>query len=211
MVMDELDNSPEFPPNNITLILNQALYRLNLLVAWQQTTVPMLTSEPDADRGPVFIYDVPPGILIPMRVDIEGIALAGPISLRRMARQFRYWSTDATADNGPVSTWSRIGLSKFIIYPADSIGGSAMDVTGVQPITPLSLPTDTITLDNQFADILIEYARMRAGFKEPFQSFQLFLKQKPELQRKISALSRWERVSNPEFWISKRQADAKDM
>src|SRR5579863_3219021 len=118
LVLDQLDSSPEFPLPSVLAVINQALYRLGLLTGFNQSTVPI----PGFTQANTFQYNTPQGILIPLRLDVEGVAI-DKYSLRRLAREFRDWTTDTTAFAGQISRWAMIGFSTFVIHPADAVGG----------------------------------------------------------------------------------------
>ena len=199
-VLDGLDNNTGlFPQGNITAVINQSLFRLGLLTGFNQATVPV----PGFTQQNVLLYQTPPGIIIPLRLEIEAQEI-DPVSFRRLAQEFQFWYSDNTAANGPTARWARLGFSQFIIHPQDSVGGLLMEITGIAPITPLVNPGDTITLDQQFADILIEYSIIRLFLKETGTPFSSMLKRLPELKRKIWAMSIWRAMGYPAQWIDQQ-------
>src|SRR5574337_450524 len=89
-VWDRLDvNSSFFPEPQVRLAINQALKRLNVLSGFNQATVGV----PFTTAGK-YLYAVPAGITIPLRVEYERRELQR-IGLGRLARRYRTFLTDS--------------------------------------------------------------------------------------------------------------------
>lgn len=198
-VYDTLDqNKLEFPLANVTAVINQAAYILNILTGFNQATV----MAPGYSQPNQLEYPTPPGILIPTRLDIEGIEIERT-SLRKIAGKSINWAVENSASYGPTSSWAPIGLQQFVIHPQDAFGGLLMEVTGVAPFTQLVNADDEINLDNQFTDILPTYSKIRLLLKEGGQPFANAMRDMPELVRKIRLMSRWGEYGYTDYWLQK--------
>ncbi len=201
-VLDGLDqNNLFYPTGNTRSVLNEGLRRLNLLVAFQMTTVPV----PGATVADQLIYRTPAEITIPLRVYFEKIELS-KASIRQIATKYRTWSTDSNATRGPVSEWAPIDIRQFIIHPIDAGGGRLLEVNGIAKITPLVEPTDVIQLDNQYCDLLIDFAKGRIMLKEGGKNWaDNSVLSYSEWVRKVKAWSVWRGVSFARYFLAKEE------
>lgn len=177
-------------------IINECLANINLITGFYQGTSPALIS-----GAGQLIYSTPTGMLYPQRVQFESSQL-DPCPITRIGRDYRTWTTDTTAKLGAVARWVPIGINYFAIHPADSIGGNSIFITGVLEVPELVLPTDTITLEDQYCDLLVNavYSRLVLKLTGPMTLAGLSLYQKailPELKR-LTVLSsmKW-----PRFYV----------
>ena len=204
-VYSGLDNNTlEFPEVYVRLAINEGLRRLNLLTGFQQATLPIDGNFTVAGRRQ---YSTPAGILIPLRVDYEGVEIQR-VALERLARAYQNWSVDSSDSFGPVARWASIGLTTFVIHPVDALGGGLLEVTGVTSITPLVNPGDFVTLDDQFADILVSYAKMRVMCKEggkPFADLAITMRATWE---DVQEMTIWKGVDFPGYWLAKQTRPA---
>ncbi len=196
-VWDGLDSNDQmFPEGNVRSVLNEGARRLNLLVAFRQVTVPV----PGATVANQLIYRTPSEVVIPLRVYFEEVELS-KASLRQVATKFRTWATDSTATRGPVTRWAPIDIRQFIIHPRDAVGGQLLEVNGIARWVPLVEPTDTITLDDQYCDALVDYCKSRIRLKEGGQPFALASVAYQEFIRKTKAWTVWESMKFPSYFV----------
>ena len=170
LLYDALDaNSGLYPQAQVTQVLNDSVRKLSLLTGLSEDTVPALT------QANQLVYTTPTGILVPIKVYCEGAELE-KYSLVELGTKYRNWATDTTAAYGPVARWAPIGLTQYVIHPQDATGGRLLEVQGVAPVTPMTLPADTVDLDDEFVVTLIDFCRGRILLKlggKPFASASL--------------------------------------
>jgi len=140
-------------------IINECLQSINLICGFFQGTSPALIS-----GAGQLIYSTPAGMLYPQRVMFESSQLDA-VPITRIGRDYRTWTTDTTAKLGAVARWVPIGINDFAIHPADSVGGNAIFVTGVMVPPTLVLPTDAISLEDQYVDLLVNAVYSRLPLK----------------------------------------------
>jgi hypothetical protein len=184
--LDQLDQSPEFPPTQVTAVLNQGLSKINCLVGIQSATIPV----PGFTVSNQFAYAVPSGIFIAVRFDFEGQELSR-MSFDRLVRAYPGWVTDVSANVGPPAHAGSVDLQNFILHPADSYGGGLLEVTGITPTKPLVSPGDVVQLDNEFTEILVAYAKMRLLAKESNKAFFDAWNAWKPYQKKLRSMSIW--------------------
>lgn len=195
-VYDRLDNNTQFfPTAQVTLAINQGMKRLNLLVGVSQATVPV----PGWSQSNQYLYQVPAGIVVPLRVYFEGRQLE-TLSLASLARRYRNWIFATTANQGTaVLRAAFMGLTQFVLNPADARGGSMIEVVGIAPIAPLVNSGDQVYLDDEFADIVISYSVMRVLAKEGGQLFRDASGIYKEAMSNIKAMILWEGSNFPDY------------
>lgn len=204
-VWDSLDdNRGFFPEGNVRSVLMEGLRRLNLLTGFQERTIPVA----GATVANQLIYRTPPDITIPLRVYFESVEL-NKASLREIATKFRTWSTDSTATRGPVTRWAPIDIRQFIIHPMDAVGGQLLEVNGIARLTPLVNQTDVIQLDDQYCDLLIDFAKSRILYKEGSKIWaDGSTLSYSEWVRKVKAWSVWQGVRFSRYYLTKEEEPA---
>ena len=204
-VYSSLDgNQLEFPERFVRAALNEGLARLNLILGYNQVTLPIAGTTGNFTVAGQREYNVPAGILIPIRVDFEGTEIQR-LSLERLARAYRTWAVDTSTYMGPPARWASIGLKQFVIHPIDADGGSSLEVTGIANITPLVNQDDVVTLEDQFTEILIMYAKTRVMAKEPGKPFADQARQLQEMWKTVRKASIWKVNEWPLYWYGKQQ------
>ncbi len=199
LVYDGLDgNQGLYPPAQVTSVLNEVLRRVNLTTGFTQTTVPV----PGYTVANQLLYPTPPGILIPTKVYYEERELE-KYSLAKLAQKHRNWAIDTNQWQGQVARWFPLGLTTFGIHPLDANGGGLLEVQGVAPITPLVLPDDVVQLNDELAEILVEYARGRLMLKEPGAPFNAASAAYQDFIRAMKGMAIWGQIQWPSYWISK--------
>ena len=166
-VLDRLDqNTGEYPLTEVDYVINECIRITALFTGFYKATVQV----PGYSVANQLVYNTPPGILAANVISFEGRQLQ-KISLRRLARQRRNWATDTTAAYGRVEYWAPVGASKFVISPIDSQGGRDISVTGMAEPPLLVKPGDVMTLENEYVELIPEYAIHRLLFKEGGKAF----------------------------------------
>ena len=204
-VYARLDTSPLglYPVSQVTLVLNEGLRRLNMLIGWKMDTVAV----PGFTQANTLVYTVPDTLTIPTMVWCEKRALR-KISLARISQQFKNWITDTNLTAGPISRWVPIGLTKFAIHPQDSADGRLLEVTGIAKVTPLVGANDTVDIEDEWADALVDYALSRIRLKEGgtrFASDSIIYNQ---LVSKIKPALLWQSMKFHAYFVSKETEPA---
>ena len=140
---------------------------LNCLTSWSITSVNL--SQP---TQPCRVwYDVPYGLIIPTRVQIDGRFLK-KTTLNQLARSRPNWVTETTSSQEqPVTHWLPIGLRKFGIWPADACGGQQIIVSGPTDIQPYTDPNQTVSLSNDLLSSFDTLAILTLMLKESSKTF----------------------------------------
>ena len=161
-VLDRLDqNTGEYPLTEVDYVINECIRVTALFTGFYKATVQV----PGYSVANKLVYDTPPGILAANVISFEGRQLQ-KISLRRLARERRNWATDTTNSRGRVEFWAPAGASKFVMTPIDSQGGRDISVTGMAEPPLLVNPDDVMTLENEYVELIPEYAVHRLLLKE---------------------------------------------
>lgn len=162
-VLARLDNNSQlYTTPEITAVINEAQVVSNILIGYYQGPVVM----PGWSQAGARWYNTPPGMLIPSKIQWEGRYLQ-PTGINALGRSHRTWSTDTTANTGyPVSGWVRWGLNKFAVWPADSLGGAQIVVSGILEPVPLVNPTDTVTWSSDVVNCFDVYTAHVLQMKE---------------------------------------------
>jgi hypothetical protein len=198
-VYDSLDNNQGmYPPAQVLAMLNEGLFRLNIICGLFQAIIPV----PGFSVAGQLEYDVPTGILIPLRVYLEGRELE-KTSLTRLGDKFRDWTGETSQYNGPVQRWAPVGTRKFVVHPREALGGQMLKVEGIVPSVPLSTPGYSTQLDDQFSDILTDHAKTRVLMKLGGKQFSDASLTRNEMVRKLKALTVWTGMKFPRYWILK--------
>lgn len=178
------DNSLLYAQPEITSVVNESIRVINLLTGYLQITI-QFTSRPNQAW-----YDVPAGILLPLRVQFENIFLDRR-SLIDLGQAAPNWLTENTANTGvSVAHWTTAGLDKFAIHPADSIGGNDLQITGVQEPVPLVSLSDVIQFPNEFVEAVTDMSIVALVLKE---GGKIFADAQQIYQKAISKVKKFRR------------------
>lgn len=190
-------NTRLYTDTEVHAAIDDAIRALNLFTGYiQQTTTH--TSFTDADEH---IYDVPSGYLFLTKVEISGRVL-DKTGLGQLCNSHPDWLRETTSNTGvPVSRWCPIGLNKFAIHPADSIGNQTLKLSGVKEPSSMSSDTSTIPIPDEFGDIIedivLSYLPMKEGglvFQQAALGYQGFL-------RRMKELNRFTHHKNPQYYV----------
>jgi hypothetical protein len=150
-------------------------------------------------------YSMPSGILFPLKIQYEGHLLQ-PQSIRAIGQANPRWVQQTTTSLGsPPSYWIPNGVDLFAIYPADSIGGGMLTVTGVVEPQPLVADTDTLVLPNEYSDLIVDLSTHNIQLKESGQLTQQSVVWYQSFLAKMVLLSIWKGLTQP---VLKAQAIA---
>ncbi len=140
-------------------------------------------------------------MLYPQSVIFESSQLDA-VPITRIGDDYRTWTTDTTAKLGAVARWVPIGINYFAIHPADSVGGNSIQVTGVLETPTLVDPDDAITLEDQYASLLVEsvYSRLVLKISGPSCLAGLALYQK-EILPSLKRLTVLRSMVFPRFYV----------
>ncbi len=196
-VYARIDNNTQlYTQSEVTSSLNESLRVLNSFLGFLQGSVQMMS-----EAGRVW-YDVPTGILIPMRVQFEGVYLQKMFP-SQIGKAYAGWTAETTLNTGtPVAEWVPCGLTKFAIHPADSVGGAVINVTGVLEPTPLVNPTDTVTIPNEYTDILVNLSGQVLTLKETGKLFSQQIFYYREFMRIMAKAAIWRGAVMPQYSTS---------
>lgn len=155
-VLSRLENNDQmFQSDELTDAINEAICISNMLCGWYQSTIPISTLTTIADRH---IYDTPNGIIFPIRVTFEDQVLEVS-NLFAIINDWPSFLRDTTSNTGnQVSRWVPLGLTKFAIHPADSVGGGSLMVTGISEPDTLTDDEDQIHIPKEGITTVCDYA-----------------------------------------------------
>lgn len=150
------DNNLMYSGDEVRDSINDALRTLNMMCGWYQGTFSVPGGGTTiADRT---IYDVPSQILFPQRVVWAGKVLEKS-SLATTSNEWPNWMKDTSSNNGtPTSRWVPIGITKFAIHPADSLGGATLQVTGISNPDILVNDSDAAYIPKEGVTAVVDYS-----------------------------------------------------
>lgn len=191
-------NNLMFLPDEIRRAINSGFQCANLVVAWNQLTRPLRSGATIANRH---IYNVPSEIIFPQKVVFEGQALE-KVSLTALSSTWPVFLQDTTATTGKqVSRWCPVGINKFILHPADSVGGGYVEVTGIGEPTEMVNDSDTVSIPKEGVTAIADYAAHIVQCKlqgTPFiQSIGMF----KNYQSLLGLNKYWETFKQPNLFL----------
>lgn len=202
-VLNRVDNnSLLYPQDERYLYYNEAQRFLNVITGFLQTTVPV----PSGTVPRRVWYDTPAPILIPLKVQFSGTYLHKS-SLTRIGQTNPTWTQDTSANLGyPPSSWIPVGLTKFGLHPADSIGGGEILVTGIQdPILfSTSAPNQIVPFPNEYLEAMEDLSAFSIQLKEGFPLFQAANILYGKFMAKMGENSRWRNLIMPVFPVERQ-------
>lgn len=207
-VLDRLDgNSLLYTTPEVDSDLNDAIRVLNLFTGFNQQSVQV----PGFTVINQFLYAVPSPILFPLRVYFNRRQL-WKTSLRKLSYTNPNWLRETSAMGLPVQHWVPMGISTLAIHPADSAGGQELLVSGIAEPTKLVNPGDTITVEDEYAECIVELAadtlQIKEGGKIFADSTALYLKFLSKMREK----KRWRSQVNPRYFVKvEKQREAEEV
>lgn len=194
-------NTLLYTQQNVTDAINECIRVVNLATGFLQITAQV----PNLSQSNRVFYDVPAGILVPMRVQFESGYLTKYFP-NAIGMSYATWTQDNTANTGlPVSEWIPTGFSKFAIHPADSIGGSPIFVTGIAEPVQLVNQSDTTLIPVEYSDCIINLAAQILCLKETgalFKQSSLYYQQYLSLMKKLTI---WRGMIMPRYYVETTQ------
>lgn len=196
------DNDQMFQEDEVIDAINEAVYVANMLCGWFQQTYSISTTYTIANRH---IYDVPEEIIIPMRVVFENQVLeVSPLD--STLNNWPDFLKDTTDSLGmQVSRWIPLGIRKFAIHPADSVGGGLLQVTGVAEPDVLVNDSDLIYVPKEGVTAICDYAAHIVQCKlqgTPFvQSMSMF----NNFQAMIGLYKYWNSYKQPNIYFDQQK------
>lgn len=181
---------------------NEAQRFLNLITGLLQVTVPVPSG---AVQRRVW-YDTPAPILIPLKVQFNGTYLHKS-SLTRIGQTNPTWTQDTSANVGfPPASWVPVGLTKFGLHPADSIGGAEILVTGIQEpvLFSTSNPNQLLPFPSEYIEAMEDLSAFSIQLKEGFPLFQAANMLYQKFIAKCGQESRWRGLSFPVFPVERQ-------
>lgn len=189
------DNSLFYPPYQVVNAINEALRTLNLFTGYYQATATVGVSV----AGRFFYYN-PVSIIFALEVYIDRRMLyRSPLSSTARART-DFLRADTLQDGDPLF-WIPLGTSKFIVTPADTLGGRALEVVGVSEPPLLISGTDISVLADDWLELVENYAFYTLTFTEGGKIFADASKLFQHFQRRMKDLQIWTTMTNPRYFV----------
>jgi len=149
------------------------------------------------------VYAMPATVLFPLSIWFEG-KLLNKCELTTLSGLLPRWLKETTAtEDAPVADWIPLGLTQFAIHPADAIGGRDLRVYGVLEPVKLVLDTDVIDIEDEFHEIIVEYASSTLPLMEAGKTFADAAESYLSFQKKMKSRMRWQKMKMPYFEIER--------
>jgi hypothetical protein len=202
-VLGRIDNnSTLYGQSERYVYYNEAQRFLNIITGFLQTTVPVPGGAVANRRW----YDTPAPIIIPLKVQFSGTYLHKS-SLTRIGQTNPTWTQDTSANLGyPPASWVPVGLTKFGLHPANSIGGGEILVTGIQDpvLFTTSNPNQVLPFPNEYLEAMEDLSAFSIQLKEGFPLFQAANMLYQKFMARMGTESRWRNLSMPVFPIERQ-------
>lgn len=160
----KFESVPFFTIVEQDVAINEALQWYNLYTGLWKRRVSATTS------ANLVYYSTPSTLVYNSRMEFNG-KLLNQSSLTDMDNGRAGWEGETTADGGDVpsspQTWIPVGLLMFALWPADAAGNNGLLIDGVHTTPTLTLPTDTIDIDDSEIDAILGEALYILCFKDP--------------------------------------------
>ena len=203
-VYSRLENNDQmFQPSEVTDAINEGVSCVNLICGWYQGTRSVSTVTTIAGRH---IYDVPEDIVFPQRVTFEGQVLERS-GLMTLASTWPRFLQDTTSNTGKqVSRWSPIGIRKFVIHPGDSVGGGALEVTGILNPDVLEESSDQVYIPKEGLTAVCDYAAHAVQCKLQGTPFMQSLTMFRNYEALVGLQKYWANYKQPNLFFDERNA-----
>lgn len=157
------DNVPFWTAAEATWAINEALQWYNVATGvWRERAVQPTVQDQ-------VLYSVASALWTPCRMEFNGKSISMS-SLDDLDNGRPDWQSEVTGDSGVPSEpqlWAPVGMTQFVIWPADGTGQNSLQTDGVLQTPTLAADTDTIDLDDSELDALLGEALHIAAFKDP--------------------------------------------
>ena len=197
-------NTRMYTASEVYRAINNALKITNLFGSWQSKTVDARPGFTVAGR---IMYRVPESIVFPEKVTYEGMEL-DKVGLHHRCKEYPDWMSESTSSTGgPVARWCPYSLNKFLIHPADSVGGGQLLVTGLACPDDMAHSTDTVSIPRNVATTVAEYAAHIVQCKltgTPFtQSMPMYRAYEKYIKQQRAYLT----YKHPNLWFDIKQPE----
>lgn len=150
------------------LAINESFRTWNLLVgAWRQRFVTATVA-----NSPYYV--TPAGAFVPIHITWREQPLDDG-SLADLDRGRPSWRSETVASGGEVpavpTLWAPLGVTRFVIWPADTVATHQLAIDAVIPAPALVTPSDTADVNEADLGLLLGFALRLAAFKKPGQRF----------------------------------------
>jgi hypothetical protein len=197
-VYSRVDNNQLlYPQVEVIAAINEGIKLTNLLLGYYQDTITL----PDVSQPDRLFYDLPAGVVFPFRVSFENQYLR-PMSLNSIGQYSAAWMTATTGNTGmAVSNWIPVGLFKFAIWPADSVGGGQIAVASLVEPPVLVNPKDTISWSSEASLAFDQYAEHVIQLKESTADFSKASMAYNAYQSSVKRSSYIANLRMPRWWV----------
>lgn len=193
------NNSRAFGAVQLTTVINEGIQVLNMHCGWVSQTIDL---GPTVSNRP--IYNIPEQIIYPTRVYFEGRVLY-KTTLRDLLDLHPSALIENTSQRyGSVEQWCSIGSSKAFIWPAASVAGQSLQVTGVVEPTTLTTDASVIQLPNEAASAIADYAAHRVQFKIGGVPFNQSIAYYANFQTFMKSRTAWRNLDFPGWKIARQ-------
>lgn len=186
-------NTQLYSLTSVNSRINEGARCLNLFTGFSQATV--LAGLTIANWQ---WYRVPAPIVFPMKVYCENREL-NKSSVSSTSDVSPRWLRGST--NQQIRSWIPVGTTMFAIVDVDPTGGKALSVMGVTTPALLVNETDTLNLDDEYADLIVDYAFVNLVLKEGGKPFADASSNYKGWLKRVRALQRWEKKINPSWMV----------
>ena len=189
------DNSLFYTQAEVDRAINEAIRVLNLYTGYLQESASGGTTTVNR----VF-YDVPSAILWPTAVYYGGRVLK-KATVPAIGGFRKRWLADTGAKYGPVAEWVPIGIRKYAIHPACSIGSVALTVEGVAEPTEMVNATDVLEFPDEYLDTMTDLAVHILPLKEGGKVFADSASSYQDFLKGVQGISMWQKLKQPRFRV----------
>lgn len=195
-VWGKLENNTLFYPQlQVDRLINEAARTVNLFTGFSQDRVPVGLTVQNWTW-----YCVPTQIVFPMKVYLENKELIrSPV--QGTSQTSPRWFRGSAGDR--VARWVPVGSRMFALSPADAFGGKFLEVLGVTTPALLVNPGDSLTLEDDYAELIVSYAFMNLVLKEGGRVFSDAAKGYQSWLKRIGELQMFETKINPRFYVER--------
>lgn len=193
-VWGRLDNNQLlYPQTQVDGFINEGARILNLFTGYNQGTIFLGLSIKNW-----MWYQFPFSVVIPMKLYLDGKEL-NKESITGAGRMFPKWMRGIT--NRVTGMWIPVGCRMFALVPPDAVGGKQIEIWGVLTPPLLVDPTDALTLDDEFANLIEEYALINLVLKEGGKPFADASREYNAWIKRMKDLQMYETKINPKYWV----------
>jgi hypothetical protein len=192
-VWTKLDNNQQlYQQSSVDRLINEASRVVNLFSGFSQSQVAIGLTVANWQW-----YRVPAPIVFPMQIFMEN-RLLYKSSAGSTAATDRKWIRGGSGSY--TRTWIPVGTRMFGINPTDPSGGKYLECWGITTPALLVNPGDSLVLDDEYAELIVEYAFLNLVLKEGGKPFADASKGYQNGIKRMRSLQRWEGKINPRYF-----------